>query len=471
MLTNKIKYSLFLILCLHFLAVIFSIGFYNHDEQRQVLQMVGAKLGLYSENYLDFQYNTEIRSWFHPSLYLFLGKCYGLFFNLNPFKLAFFFRLFSSLFGLTSYYLFYRTIENEFDSSQKYFFSIFTLSLWFLPFFHARTSNENIATSFFLLAIWCLFKLNRTYAPLLAGIVFGASFFSRFQMFFLIFPLLLSYVFYKKINFQTLIKISVGFFMALLIVLYIDKSLYGHWTFTPYNYFKVNILEHYLAQFGSEPWYYYFKSGIKEGIPPLSCLYFFSFLYFFYKRPRHPLTISLLFSLLIHMLIGHKELRFLAPFFVFIPYFLTIMTHEQKPKIQKLIIRFSLFLGIPMAVYISLIPASNLVSFYEHLYYKKEKHSIIYTFSPYEDFVKFYRKYDIEYKMISEKDIDEIISNKNEPYFIATTSFQKEQLLKFSQCKIDYALLPTWLTNSGFIKNSLKFKKWNFISCSTQLKL
>ena len=473
MLSAKSKKYISIGLIFHLIAVIYSIGFYRHDEQREVLQVVGYKLGMYDDSYLSFQFHSMLRPWLHPLLYIWPTQLAGLYFKLNPFTLAFFYRLLSSVIGIGSLWALYKSFEEEFFKNEKnqnlYFF--FAGFLWFLPFLHARTANENLCTSFFLFGLYFLKKNSNTKNALLAGVLLGISFILRFQMIVMIVPTLMWFLIFNKYPIKKYLLLSLSFLVFVAINTIIDSYYYGQFTFTPYNYFFVNIVQKYAATFGVNPWYDYFIQGFKDGGPPLSLFFIAAYLLLWIRFPKSLLTWVTLPFLVVHSLIGHKEFRFIFPMIFFLPMILTFLIIEMKIEPKKWQIILFQVINIPLLIYFSSVPASTLMKYYEFLYYKPEKIEQVYISNPFEDYTKFYMKNDIHYVLYKPEEMKYLVSSasaEKKAYFFAMSLKERNLLLDTNRCKIDFSLFPEWVYEMEFIKKRRTFRSWTLVECSNQ---
>ena len=138
------------------------------------------------------------------------------------------------------------------------------------------------------------------------------AFYIRFQLGFALVGFSIWLLFVDRISMKTAIVLIGGFLIGIAINLLLDGLYYGSWVLTPYNYFKFNILEGGASGFGeSSVWYYI---GILAGLltaPPLSILLFFLLIFGSVKRLNSVYTLTALFFLLAHFMVGHKEERFL----------------------------------------------------------------------------------------------------------------------------------------------------------------
>ena len=110
---------------------------------------------------------------------------------------------------------------------------------------------------------------------------------------------------------------ALGMGLVVLAAFFIDSWLYGEYVFTPWNYFKMNILEGMASSFGTSPFYgylyLYFESFISFPVYFHLLLGIVLVFVFWVKHPRHLLTWTMLCFFIGHSLVGHKEGRFLFP--------------------------------------------------------------------------------------------------------------------------------------------------------------
>lgn len=103
------------------------------------------------------------------------------------------------------------------------------------------------------------------------------------------------------------------------IALYADYWLYGDLVITPWNFFKVNVLEGIGGFYGSHPWYWYFVVGFPV-VLGITLLPFIASIWSVWKKEHMPtlsirrkLLASITYTLFILSLLSHKEVRFLLP--------------------------------------------------------------------------------------------------------------------------------------------------------------
>ena len=137
-----IKNILFLSLCVHIAAAIFSSGFHHFDEHFQIFEFIALKLGQTSANDLPWEFKNQIRPWFQPFSYLMFYNFLKLFGITSPVTMATLIRLLTSLLAWCSLVMLGKAAKQWFKTERSYTTAIFLLHFsWFVPYIHARTSS------------------------------------------------------------------------------------------------------------------------------------------------------------------------------------------------------------------------------------------------------------------------------------------------------------------------------------------
>jgi GPI mannosyltransferase 3 len=301
-------------------AAWFSTGYHHPDEHFQILEFCNYKLGNIPPDILPWEFNEQIR----PALPVFIA--YGVIRFLNavgiedPFLWAFVLRL---LVAVVAWWIIRKLalilLDNfKTQAGQKFFFASIFL-LWFVPYMSVRFSSENLGAIIFLYAVYLLLlfrdlpKGRQLLALFTIGFLLGTAFYFRFQVAFMIFGLGLWMVFIHKMKFNQLLFVFAGALMATGICIVIDYWFYGSWILSPFNYFRMNILNDVASGFGISPWWSYFHFYYVKAFPPVSIVLFLFFVYGILKNPKNLFLWCLAPFLLVHFMIGHKEMRFLFP--------------------------------------------------------------------------------------------------------------------------------------------------------------
>ena len=448
----------------HILAAIFSEGFHRPDEYLGVFQWMQLKLGDLPSSHLSWELKAQIRPWLHPYLFAtIVNFCKTIGLN-NPFHQATFLRILCSLLGMISIYQLSQLIlKSPKPDLYKKIALLSLASIWFLPFVHARTTAESLGMSFFIFAYF-LFEERKTFT---SGLMLGLSFIFRFQMIFMIAPFVLWHILFTHLKISQHVKVFMGGLLVLGLSTLVDSVGYGNWTFTPYNYFYQNIILGISSSFGVDPWWKYFDFIFFKAIPPISILFIFCTFYHWVTRPFSLFSFCTIPFFIVHSLIAHKELRFIFPLTIFLPFFMA-ETLNKFPKIFKYTWKTYLYISLPLLIYSSLTPAHSPIEFYKYLYQEKEPVTKIYTLNLVRDQLFFYQKNSIELKYVSDTEIiNDIFNNDKKPkWFLMDQFVHTEIFAAKTNCTLKYQSYSPLLINIGkIIGQEKRWKMWTLFKC------
>ncbi len=384
--SKQIKYIIWFSLIWHVVTAFFSVGYFHADEHFQILEFANRKLGLMgTENDLAWEYYRHIR----PSIQVWLVVCFGkamLWLNMyNPLYLAFLLRLIGAVGGWYASVLIYGLTEKYFktDFLKKYY--VFILFwLWIIPAYHARFSGEAIGGMLLVFGIYQIFKKPKPYY-LLAGIFIGLSMVVRLQMVFAIAGLGLWLIVYYRKN-TIWWKLILGGVAALVLGYILDAVFYNDFKLiTQWKYFEVNFIENVAANFGTMPWYGYFKLIFRDLVPPTSILFIAFILVSIPKSYKTVWFWILTPFFVMHSATAHKELRFLFPMLYYAPVLALYFFYKNENQIQyyatkrwyKIILWAVIVSNSLLLVYESFKPANDLVPGLEKIYNLSKKEPII----------------------------------------------------------------------------------------------
>lgn len=459
--------------CCFVLAAIFSLGYHHFDEHFQILEFAGLKLNLIEAKDLPWEFHEQMRPSIQPALVVVLYRFIAFFGEPNPFFVAMVLRLFSGFLAFLSLFLLYKTFRNKIENKTlaKWFLWLSFL-LWFAIYNGVRFSSENWSGSFFIIAFALFFSSNKTTFKTYLGIglLLGFSFLFRYQAAFLIAGFGAWLFFIKKEKFANLIYLLSGIGFVVLLGILIDRWFYEEWTFSAWNYFEQNILADKVSSFGTSLWWHYFKRTFEQGIPPFSLLYILGLLSFLILKPKSPISWSIIPFLLIHFLIGHKELRFLFPIIPFMPLIIvqSLEAISKKYNIEFYKTKaFQVFMKtffVVNFIFLAIIifrPADNQIALYQTIYKQYEKPTILYYLdeNPYLRVlnIHFYKRKNLEIKQISS--LQEIKKPKDKNQLIVFT--QKNVPKKFKEKNNPiYTSFPNWIKHFNFNNWLSRVNSW-----------
>lgn len=469
---ENLKIILMAAFLIHIFAAVNSVGFHHLDEHYQILEFAGLKTGLNRPSDLPWEFAARVRPTVQPAIAYVIIEASDFAGIKDPFDQAMVTRFLSAILSLFCMYLLLIAFIDEIKTEKLKRWLIFlSFFLWFLTYMQVRFSSEGWSGSFFFIAFALLFlpgKVKHNFRnTFLIGLLFGFAFLFRYQAGIMVLFLALWLLFIKKEKFLTVAGISSGVIAAVLIGILIDKWFYGQWVLTAWNYLNFNIIEGRAAQFGVHPWYFYFKEIFREGIPPFSLIMIGSFLFLFIFKPKSVFTWMLLPFLLVHFMIGHKELRFLFPIANIIPLIFILSVQELEAdrfknigtkfqgKSWKWFVNLFVIVNTLYLVNVCLRPADSFVPMYKYIYenYGETKTVLLHEGKdPYArgpEIANFYKSKDLStFRVESAKDVENAVRYfRNEKMIYLSDRFLLSDKLKADDLtyKKVYQNLPEWV--------------------------
>lgn len=310
--TDKITLPwFFIILTLHWILAWFYQGYSHADEHFQILEFAAYKIHHY-----PFLYPWELYEKLRSSLLIWgVIGLHHVFPYATPMTIALFTRLFAGTLSAYATYLFIQTFQHELRTSLlRSWFLLLSIFSYLALYQSVRYSSENISGQLFLIGFCYIYQGNRS--MFWCGCLLGLSFIVRYQTGFLIFGLLSWQLLERKIPPTKLAPILLAGISCILFGICLDTMFYGTWVSTAWQYLLSNIIENKAADFGIDHWAYLNLAYLL----PYGPFYLIGTLYFICTQRKHIMTWTVAPFILIHILIPHKELRFLIPILSFMPF-------------------------------------------------------------------------------------------------------------------------------------------------------
>lgn len=379
--------SLVLILAIlvHIICAWNSSAYIHPDEHYQLLEFANYKLGHTCLDNLAWEFEAKMRPGIQPFIAFVIIKSSNLIGIDNPNHIAFLLRLLSAVIAFfVSLHLFKSITQKAFDQLQNVNLYL-SLLCWALVFLHVRFSSENWSAMFFTLAVSFVIR-NHKQRYFLFGVFSALSIIFRFQAIFFVAGAGLWFLVIDTSSFKSLLACFLGFALFFLVGVLFDYWLYGEWVSTFWNYLYQNMFLGKAASFGVEPWYWYFKQLFEQAIPPYSLLLLIGFFALLYKQPKNIITWSSFVFLIGHLLVAHKELRFLFPLSNFVPFMVltgigfvqSISTSNTYQKVLNFFGKAFLVINPILLLIICIKPANEIGALYSHLSNIKTEKTLLY---------------------------------------------------------------------------------------------
>ncbi len=317
----KLHHHLFIIaVAWHILTAFFSTGYHHPDEHHQIIEFAEAVTPEYDTSGLAWEYGARIRPATQPLLCYVIFQACEFASLTNPYEKTFALRLITGL--LATLILFHFTNSCRPLISQRYWlpFLIVSYFLWFLPFINVRFSSETWSGLGLLMALSLTLRgEDKRYHSILIGFALGMAFLFRYQIALAATGLILWLILVKKSPLLQLVKILGAIVFIAGIGFLLDSYYYGDWTVTSWNYLNVNIFQSKASEFGVSPWFFYFYYVFRYAFFPIGIVILLSFFTVIAKDPKNIFVWTIVPFLAVHMIIPHKEVRFLFPLANLVP--------------------------------------------------------------------------------------------------------------------------------------------------------
>ncbi len=319
----------------------FSNTFYFPDEHYQVLEFMGHKLGLTRASDLPWEFEARIRPWFQPLVYYAIARLMMLLSITDMFDIVFVLRLLTGLFSLAALAAFAKailpTIAGE---DEKRAFLGYLPLFGFLPYLFVRTSSETFSAAFFALGLAVALGQATASRLALSGLLCGLAFEARYQTGLMGLGLFTWLVFVVRTRIGGLAAFLGGGLAALAAGALADRWGYGAWVFPPLGYVDVNLVQGVAAhRFGREPVLAYLFLLPAQIWFAITLVLMAAMAAMWVRNPRHPVTWASLPFLLAHVVIAHKEARFLFPLAILASAFPVLGFSPRLPRGQKFFTR------------------------------------------------------------------------------------------------------------------------------------
>jgi len=449
-----LKHPYWTALIVYLVCAWFSTGQSAPDEYSQILEFAIYKYG-YTLNDIHFvlpwEFYHQIRGTLQPTIVFMLLKASDFIFGgFDPFIIVFTLRVLSAIVSLIGIRLLIKALSPEIKNS-KYltWFILLSLFTWVNVLCYSHFNSEGCGGKIMVLSI-ALIILNRQHSYsryAMVGILFGFAFLCRFQCGFMIAGIYIWQIFIARIKFSKLSVQTISLLLIIALGVLIDWWFYGNLVFTPWNYFRDNILLGVAESFGKNAWYYY--PLFSFAFVPYGLLFPFAVIIFIWTKPRHILTYAVGIFILAHLFVGHKEIRFLVPVLPYLPFMIIISCIKLKeyPWFQKINIsklnKIAWKINLFFLCIVCLTPTSTDIILQKYFYYNYTKPYDFYTVKRTGNLVDFYRRENVNIVRIESYNTIDCATGKT--CFVGYTCGQYQELESTIHGKLSYDGCYPWL--------------------------
>lgn len=325
-----------LAIVLHLVTAWSSSGFYAADEHYQVITFAEVKAGHEPASELPWEYAHRIRCTVLPAATLVVFGTAELTGLHDPFLRAFLLRLITALVALFLVHRWIPVAEKLLPAGLHTAFRWTSWFLWFIPFLHVRFTSETWSGLLFLAAATDLLKGPLVgHKALRVGVCLGLATMVRPSVAWMAAGLLAWAWHDQRLKGRGAMDLLAGAIMTTAAMVALDSWWYGAPTFTLWNYTAMGLSGRPGGGFDAMPWWAYGRMVVKDMLPPFGLLALGAFALLWMKRPSGPLPWVLTPFLLFHVLVPHKEMRFLFPLVDLMPLLLMQALALVPPRMVR----------------------------------------------------------------------------------------------------------------------------------------
>jgi len=334
----------------HVVAAWFNAGYLSADEHYQIIEFAQYKLGRQSVSALAWEFSEQMRPALQPWLASIAIRVHDLLGATSPFTIAFSLRLLSAILAaIAALEVCVRCLRPVRSRVLRQAAVFIALLLWIAPTAHARFSSENWGGLWLAAAVclvidavdeWPADRRRSMLSAAAAGAAWGLAFYFRFQIAIAIAGIGVWLVFVKRAPAALLGALAIAFVAVCGVNAVLDHWLYGAWTLSPLNYVRVNLIEGKSAAYGMAPWWLLLVYLSVALVPPFSLALIVLLVIGSWRARRDILVWTSVPFVVVHMLIAHKEPRFVMPLVYFIGPWLAVSVNALPNYVPAALTRW-----------------------------------------------------------------------------------------------------------------------------------
>ncbi|MBK7947034.1 MAG: hypothetical protein IPJ85_17760 [Flavobacteriales bacterium] len=302
-------------------AAWFGVGLQSEDEFQHVILIAEHLRGHVGAEAMPIDFQAQWRGMLLPVIATGVFETCAFLSITDPFTLTLLLRLITAAFALWVMHGLARSAKHTLRMEHHQALDTLNWFLWLVPILLIRFTGETWSALLFARGLALLLD-DKPRSALAIGLWWGAAVIVRPAAAVLPVSAWLWSLLVKKDDRARLALIIGGGMIAIAILTVIDSICYGTPAIPLWNYFVAAITGQESARFTALPWFHHGLFVIKYATIPIGALLFASLGILLWLKPRHVLVWLIIPFLIAHAIIPTKELRFLFPLVVLMPWLL-----------------------------------------------------------------------------------------------------------------------------------------------------
>jgi len=461
----------------HAVAAWFNAGFLSADEHYQIIEFAQYKLGRQSAAALAWEFPAQMRPALQPWLAAMAIRLHHALGATSPFTIAFSLRLLSTIIAtIVTLEVCIRCLRPVRSRVLRQAAVFLAFLLWIAPTAHGRFSSENWGGMWLAVAVclvidavdaWPADRRRSILYAAAAGAAWGLAFYFRFQIAVAMAGVGVWLLFIKRAPPALFAALAIAFAAVCGVNAVLEHWLYGGWTFSPLNYVRVNLIEGKSAAYGMAPWWLVAVYLFVALVPPFSFALIALLVIGSWRARRDIVVWTAVPFIAVHMLVAHKEPRFVMPLMYFVGPWLAIcaaalpdhvaatLTRWRRPLVAVAVAFCAVDL-FALCVAISL-PVNDRIALDRWLWDQRQRGvQVVYTLSPRKTAVpvnvtnSFYESG----VALTPLPAGAVSAAHRTEMFVYYSGVAVPPTLAQAHCKPVFRTYPTWLTESALFERA-----------------
>lgn len=345
-------------------AVWCSTGYHGEDEHHQTIGLALTRAHAPTAEAPVWEFGARIRGSALPWIATGVWQLTAAIGITDPFVITGLLRLITALLAFVVLRHALRAIGPSLSPPIRSALERVTWTLWWMPFLCVRFAAETWS------GLWLLAGIALLVAPAAnarqltwAGVCLAMAVWVRPPVAVAVAGVLAWWWTVRRPPRVALTQLILVAFAVLALSVLADSLFYRTPTCSIARYAALGITGHPDHEFGALPWWYYFPWVVKYAVPPVGLAILLAFGLLLWKDRRHPLVWAIVPFLILHMVVAHKEPRFLYPLAPLMPWLLVtgwrLWGTHGHPVWGRIVRAVLIASNIPALLVATFTPAGN----------------------------------------------------------------------------------------------------------------
>lgn|GEM_PF-1451831 len=287
------------------------------DEIFQTIE-VGHRI-TFGRGFLAWEWREGVRSYIMPAFFALLYRFFDVVGVRDPLLLAVCIKSFLAVLHAVGWAFLFPLLSFIVSPSRAFTVALFSALLYGGAFISVRTLGESVSIPFLIISLFfaqAAIERNISKSACLAGLFAGVAFAFRFQAIFFVMGIFAVLFIASPRRYLMTASFSVVLLIVVFLVGFVDYFTWGRFFQSLFKYVDYNLFQNGASRFGEESWDFYLAAFTHLFPPALLVPTIGAVIAGLFSRRLAVIVVPLLIYTIVHVLVPHKEVRFLFPSYV-----------------------------------------------------------------------------------------------------------------------------------------------------------